>query len=75
MMVTYPEGVQLGPDAQTLLGRHPAVFRPLDTPGIGMVGEQPDAATCIRFVGIGKAVVRRGHGATRLAQSSSRHVG
>ena len=66
--MTYPEGVQLGPDAQTLLGSHPAVLRPIDTLGIGMVGEPPDAATSLRFAGIWKAVVRRSHGPTRLAR-------
>ena len=59
--MSHPEGVQLGPDAQPLLGRHPAVLRPLDTLGIGMVGEQPDTAKFGRFVGIRKMVIRRGH--------------
>ena len=66
--MSHPEGVQLGPDAQALLGSHPAVLCSLDTLGIGMVGEQPDATTSNRFGGIGKVVVRRGHGPTRLAR-------
>src|SRR5688500_5143091 len=61
VMVPHPEGVQLGADAQPRLGSQPAVLLPLDSLGIGMVGEQPDVAPPVRFVSISKTLVRRGH--------------
>lgn len=65
----HPERVQLGADAETLLRAHPAVLRPLYSLGVGMVGEQPHGTTFVRLVGVGKVVVRRAHGSTRLART------